>query len=210
MQRRVRLALVVFFVAVTSLAATAPADPLWDTLMAGYAKYVEGTLLYSHLRPEREATREHQKPPVTVLSCSDSRVPPELIFDQTVGDLFVVRVAGNVVDTFNLASIEYAIAKGYTKMIVVMGHEHCGAVEAALSGKRAGSSSLRALVARINANLGGRKPPIHEAVVRNAQASARQLLSRSSIVREAVNSGKVQLVTAYYSFDGKVERILDK
>jgi carbonic anhydrase len=207
MQRRARLsAFVLSLTLAMSLAAASPS--LWTVLMAGNARYVHGHLVYSHLRAHREHTREHQNPPVTVLSCSDSRVPPELIFDETIGRLFVVRVAGNVVDDFNLASVEYAVLKGYTKMIVVIGHENCGAVDAALGpDSPAWSAELLKLVTKIRENLRGQKPPIREAVILNARASTKQLLERSTIIREAVRDRRIELVTAYYSFDGKVTRL---
>lgn len=198
-------AVLTLFLATAAFAAP-PAD-LWQTLMKGNADYVHGKLLYQHLDRQRDANAEHQHPPVTVLSCSDSRVPPELMFDQSVGDLFVIRVAGNVVDPFNLASVEYAVDNGWTKMIVVIGHESCGAVKAALSDKDPDSPSLKALVEKIRDNLGRKKPKEKEAIEMNARATASQLVGESEIIRKAVDAGKVKIVTAYYSFDGKVHRL---
>ena len=184
------------------IAAVAQADE-WSDLMRGNRRYVAGHLTYSHLRSQRRATRNDQHPPVTIISCSDSRVPPELMFDQTVGDIFVVRVAGNVIDDFNLASVEYAVANKWTKLIVVIGHEYCGALKEAISDETEfGSPSLDALVAKIRENLDHHKPPIREAVEINARASAKQLRA-SKIIREA----KVPIVTAYYSFDGRVRKL---
>src|SRR5690349_15420771 len=87
-------------------------DLLWADLMAGNARFVEGRLDYAALHQLRNATAGGQSPQTAILSCADSRVPAELIFDRSVGELFVVRVAGNVEDTYNLASLEYAISKG--------------------------------------------------------------------------------------------------
>lgn len=197
MQRTLRAVAILFL-----LAAAAHADE-WSDLMRGNRRYVRGHLVYSHLRAQRRATSKDQRPPVTIISCSDSRVPPELMFDQTVGDVFVVRVAGNVIDDFNLASVEYAVANKWTKLIVVIGHEYCGAVKEAISNETEfGSPSLDALVAKIRENLDGHKPPIREAVDINAHASAKQLLE-SKIIRDS----KVRIVTAYYSFDGQVKKI---
>lgn len=198
-------AVLTLFLATAAVAAP-PAD-LWQTLMHGNDNYVHGKLLYQHLDHQREQTAEKQKPPVTVVSCSDSRVPPELMFDQSVGDLFVIRVAGNVVDPFNLASVEYAVHNGWTKMIVVIGHESCGAVKAALSHDPPGSPSLEALVEKIRDNLDHKEPPVKEAIEINARATAHQLVTDSEIIRKAVADGKVKIVTAYYSFDGKVRRL---
>lgn len=206
MQRILRAAAIALLIAATAVAADAPSE--WDMLMRGNRAYVDGMLVYSHLAAIRRATADHQDPHVTIVSCSDSRVPPELMFNQTVGDLFVIRVAGNVVDTFNLASVEYAVANGYTRTIVVIGHENCGAVKEAISNKTEfGSDSLNDLVKKIRANLQGKKPPLKEAVEMNARASTKQLLDESKIIRDKVNAGTVKIVTAYYSFDGKVVRL---
>ena len=199
MKRTLRVFAILFLIA-----AAAQADE-WSDLMKGNRRYVRGQLVYSHLRAQRRAWSTTQRPPVTVISCSDSRVPPELMFDQTVGDIFVVRVAGNVIDDFNLASVEYAVANNWTKLIVVIGHQECGAVKEAVSDKSDfGSPALNALVAKIRANLDGNKPPLRKAIDVNANASAAQLRD-SKIIRDS----KVPIVTAYYSFDGKVTKLSD-
>jgi carbonic anhydrase len=201
MQRTLRITAVALLVAVAANAADH-----WDELMRGNARYVNGTIVYSHLRAQRRAASGAQHPPVTILSCADSRVPPELMFDDSVGDLFVIRVAGNVIDAFNLASVEYAVLNKWTKLIVVVGHESCGAVKAALEG-HGGTPSLDALVAKIDKNLGGQKPPVKEAIEMNARASAKQLVEESEVVRRAVDAGELKIVTAYYSFDGRVRKL---
>ena len=197
MKRTLRVAAVVLL-----FAFAANADE-WSDLMKGNRRYVAGHLVYSHLRAQRRAWSTTQRPPVTVISCSDSRVPPELMFDQTVGDIFVVRVAGNVVDDFNLATVEYGILTWQTSLIVVIGHQSCGAVEAALTDKTY-PPHLDGLVEKIRSNLDGRKPPLREAIDINARATAKQLVEQSSIIRKAVDDGKVKIMTAYYSFDGRV------
>jgi carbonic anhydrase len=204
MQRTLRAAAIIVLIAA---AATAAADE-WSDLMHGNARYVAGHLVYSHLRAQRRAWTTTQRPPVTIISCADSRVPPELMFDQTIGDLFVVRVAGNVADTFNLASVEYGIENKWTKLIVVMGHENCGAVSAAIGGKTY-PKHLDELVAKIRSNLGGRTPPLREATDMNARATAKELVEKSTIIANAVRDGKVKIVTAYYSFDGRVTKLDD-
>src|SRR5260370_39931699 len=108
----------------------------WDLLERGNAQWwvVGDHLLHPNESPARRgAVAEHQSPFAVVLSCSDSRVPPEVVFDRGVGDLFVIRVAGNVLDDFAIGSIQYAVqVKKYAKLIVVLGHQRCGAVEAAV------------------------------------------------------------------------------
>src|SRR5581483_10318496 len=113
------------------VAAQTP-DALWSSLMEGNRAYVAGRVAFDNLVELRRHSAGHQNPAVTVLSCSDSRVPPELVFKRSIDELFVIRVAGNVAGPFDLASIEYAVAHGYTRLIVVLGHEECGAVRAAL------------------------------------------------------------------------------
>lgn len=198
-----------------SAAATAPQSPdqIWQDLMQGNKVYVSGHEKFDDITHLREHSAAHQNPPVTLLSCSDSRVPAEIVFDKTINSLFVVRVAGNIAGPYEIASIEYAIANGYTKMIVVMGHESCGAVSAALSDKDPGSPSLNALVAKIRESFGGMKRALDPATVRkaveaNTRASAADLLKQSKIISDAVKSGRVALVTAYYDLDaGTVERL---
>jgi len=102
-------------------------------LMAGNRRFVSGELKHPHLGKDwRKRLAGGQKPFATILGCSDSRVPPELLFDQGFGDLFVIRVAGNVIDTDVTGSVEYGVDHLSTSLVVVMGHDGCGAVTAAL------------------------------------------------------------------------------
>ncbi len=183
-------------------------DALWKSLMDGNRAYVAGKVTFDHLGDLRAHSADHQNPPVTVLACSDSRVPPELVFNRSLDQLFVIRVAGNVAADFELASIEYAIANGYTKLIVVLGHENCGAVKAALAPGEPPTPSLAALVHRIRASFAGKPPSVEAAVATNARASARYLLDHSRVIRDAVDGKRVGLVVAYYHLDsGVVERL---
>jgi carbonic anhydrase len=199
---RQKLAVVaLFFFAATSYATS---RDFWHELMLGNERYVAGSVHYDHLKEERKANLTSQHPPVTVLSCADSRVPPELIFAHSVGEIFVVRVAGNVADKFPMASLEYAVYKGWTKLIVVMGHEDCGAVNGAWTNAHLPSDDLMALLAHIRVNFGGHTPPtLKDATQLNARASAKELL-KSKIISDAVKAGTLKIVPAYYSFDGKV------
>jgi carbonic anhydrase len=230
--RRSSSILAVFFVALPLFAQTQtfpapwptpPANPdaYWQTLMTGNKtgtiNYMAGALPYTGLAARRTDTVGSQNPPVTVLSCADSRVPPELIFGRTVGDLFVVRVAGNVASQFDIASIEYAITppRNWTKLIVVMGHQNCGAVVEALKTEDPGTPSLVALVQRIRESFIGWQtwPATEPAADRlergtkaNARGSAAYLLAHSTIIRQAVLEHRVGLVVAYYKLgSGEVE-----
>jgi carbonic anhydrase len=189
-------------------------DQLWSVLEAGNKTYVAGAVSYNLLKIEREQLADHQSPPVTILSCSDSRVPPEVIFNQSLGTLFVIRSAGNVVDDFGLASIEFAIAMGYTKLIVVMGHTNCGAVVASLGGGDGGTPALNELAMRIRSSFVGipydsRDPAnVRKAVELNARAASASLLARSKVIRDAVLTEKIKIVTANYDLKtGEVKRI---
>lgn len=187
---------------------------LWNMLMAGNRNYVAGTVTYDELKQERAAYKEKQHPPVTVLSCSDSRVPPELVFSQSLGALFVVRSAGNIADTYGIASIEFAIANGYTKLIVVLGHDECGAVKSSLATEDPISPHLLALVQRVRASFVNipykydDPAVVRRAVEANTRASAAALLAQSKIIRDAVVAGKVEVVTAVYSLaTGEVRKL---
>jgi carbonic anhydrase len=207
MHRSIRVALIVLLIAAPAVAQTAEA--LWQSLMEGNRVFVQGKLMFDHLAELRHESAGHQNPAVTVLSCADSRVPPELVFNRSIDQLFVVRVAGNVAGPFDLASIEFAISNGYTKLIVVLGHEECGAVRAALASSDPSTPSLVALVQRIRESFVGSEPPtVRRAVEANARTSAAYLVAHSQVIREAVQSGRVGLVAAYYNLDsGVVERI---
>jgi carbonic anhydrase len=189
-------------------------EQLWTALVQGNKAFVAGTVSYNLLKQERAEFDEHQSPPITILSCSDSRVPPEIVFNQSLGALFVIRSAGNVVDEFGLASIEYAVAMGYTKLIVVLGHENCGAVVASLGGADPSTPALTALAMRIRSSFIGipydsRDPVnVQRAVEMNARAAAASLLARSKLIRDAVATERVKIKSANYDLNtGEVKSI---
>jgi carbonic anhydrase len=156
-----------------------------------------------------------QKPHSIILSCSDSRVPPEIIFDQKLGEIFVVRTAGEALDSNAIGSIEYAIQHLGSRLLVVMGHSSCGAVKAAIdtiSGGDAGSPSLNNLVADIHPRIRSvvNRGPASVDVVQESWANAKgvsaDLLKRSEVIRNAVNDGQVMIKSALYSLkSGQVE-----
>jgi carbonic anhydrase len=185
-----------------------------EALKEGNARFVASTATHCQTGAQvREKLATGQAPNAIVLSCSDSRVPPEVIFDQGLGDVFTIRVAGNVLDAENIASIEYALEHLGSRLIVIMGHDSCGAVKAALEtpkGGDAGSPSLDTLVAQIQSNLGARATAMDKTlrgpVKINVDAVAAALPGRSKIVKESIASGRVKLVRAIYGLaDGKVE-----
>jgi len=152
----------------------------------------------------REALVAGQQPFAVVLTCADSRVVPELAFDAGLGELFVLRVAGNVANPSTIASIEYAVAHLGTRLIVVMGHESCGAVGAALEGGE-GGKNLSHLLGFIGPAIAAADDRSLNAVVkRNAQNTANLLVSESDIIGKAVEEEGVRVITAYYNLGSGV------
>ena len=147
-----------------------------------------------------------QNPHAVVLSCADSRVVPEMTFDTGLGELFVIRVAGNVANTSSIASIEYAVANLGVNLIVVMGHENCGAVTAALKGGDAGPN-LNHLVSLINPAVDrSSEKSVNSVVKENVRLNAKSLMDNSDIISTAVKNEKLKILTAYYHIDsGKVD-----
>lgn len=198
-------------------AASQPApspDALWADLMAGNKRFVAGEPRAYGLIALRRKLASGQSPHVIVLACSDSRVPPEIVFDQTLGDLFVVRTAGNVADPVALGSIEYAVDHLHSTVLVVLGHQHCGAVTAACSGEKMPSRNLEAIVERINPAVAQAKTYakgdalVEAAIQENVHQSAKDVLANSPILREAVKSGRLKVIEAEYRFDtGQVDRL---
>lgn len=173
-------------------------------LQDGNARYVSDQL-ERNLQDEarRASLTGGQQPYAIVLSCADSRVVPELAFDAGLGELFVIRVAGNVANSSSIASIEYAVAHLGTQVIVVLGHESCGAVTAAVQGGDNGYN-LNHLLSHITPAISAADEgaEINEVVKVNAQLNAQELVNRSAIIKGAVDSGKLKIVPAYYHLDG--------
>lgn len=198
-------------------ATGAPPREVLQSLLEGNRRYVDGRprhLLEDAVR--RKALTKGQQPSAIILSCSDSRVPPELIFDKGLGELFVIRVAGNVLGAATVASIEYAVEHLGSSLIVVMGHESCGAVKAALTTPKTqstGSLDLDSLIGTIqpgiansDASLLSKDPTLRKPVMENVDAVSENLMKRSRIVRKMVEEGKVSIVRAIYGLEsGKVE-----
>ncbi|MCH2082778.1 MAG: carbonic anhydrase [Saprospiraceae bacterium] len=154
----------------------------------------------------RDELTAGQHPYAIILSCADSRVVPELAFDTGLGEIFVIRVAGNVANTESIASIEYAVAHLGTKLIVVLGHESCGAVTAAIDGGNAGYN-LNILLAHITPAIDATESgSINDVVKKNAELTAQELSDRSPIIANAVSDGDLKIVPAYYNLgSGKVD-----
>ena len=197
--------------AAATAAATSPqhlsAQELWADLMTGNHRFVTGTSQVRDVVALRQNLAKGQHPKVIVLACSDSRVAPELLFDKSLGDLFVVRSAGNIADAIGLGSMEYAVEHLGSSMIVVLGHQKCGAVTAACSGDRMPTANLQTIVDRIapavtEVRTHTKSDELVEAAVRqNVIQSAHDLLAGSEVLRHAVHDGKLVVVEAVYSLD---------
>lgn len=148
-----------------------------------------------------------QKPYAIILSCADSRVVPEFTFDAGLGELFVVRVAGNVANASSLASMEYAVAHLGSNVIVVLGHQSCGAVTAAIEGGDNGKN-LNHLLSHVTPAIAacGSEASVNDVVRKNAQLTVEALKEKSDIIKEAIDNGKVAALPAYYNLDsGQVD-----
>ena len=152
-----------------------------------------------------------QNPYAIVLGCADSRVVPELAFDAGLGELFTVRVAGNIANTESIASIEYAVANLGSKVIVVLGHESCGAVTAAINGGDNGHN-LNILLTQITpAVVQAASDDVNTVVKKNARLNAKELINRSEIIRTAVEQNKLKIVSAYYHLkSGQIDFMEDE
>jgi carbonic anhydrase len=204
----------------SALAAGGPttslsADQALTKLKAGNDKYVKAPeVCAADLTRQRGEVAKHQAPWATIVSCADSRVPPELLFGGTgVGELFVARNAGNMVDTATMGTIEYGAAVLGVPLIVVLGHERCGAVAAACEvvekkTKFPGSIGpmVQAIVPAAQAVAGRPGDFVDNAIRESATRTARKIGTDSPIVADLVKKGKVKIVAARYDLDeGRVE-----
>lgn len=192
-------------------------DPL-QALKDGNARYVSDAPVHPRDNASRRAeTAKGQEPFAVILGCADSRVAPELVFDVGIGDVFDIRVAGNVAGTDEIGSIEYAVEHVHTPLLVVLGHSSCGAVTAAVEHPAGLPVRVTQLIAPIapavdqvraaNPKLTG-SALVAAAVRANVMQQVRDLLHTSDIVRDAVRAKKLQVVGAVYDLpSGKVEFI---
>jgi carbonic anhydrase len=193
------------------------ADEALARLIAGNARFVRGEAQFETIQTDHLADlAKGQQPFATILGCSDSRVAPELIFDAGLGELFIIRVAGNVVSPEIMGSLQYAAAKLKTPLFVVLGHEHCGAVEAALDAMLRGArhrSRIERLLANIVPGLKGIDPglPHDEQLRRGVEANVRWSLQQIRETPEAqakAAAGTFKMVGAIYQIDSGAVRFL--
>ena len=186
-----------------------------ERLRKGNARYVEGVSLRHDFRHEREALAGGQNPYAAILSCADSRIAPEYAFDSGRGDLFVCRVAGNFANTETVASLEYAVAVLSTPLIVVLGHDSCGAVSAAIKSLKDGTtlpghmpSLVSGLAPAVNAVSQRGGDTLGNAIRQNVIDNVAKLSSATPILSAAVEQGKLKVAGGIYRLgDGSVEMV---
>jgi len=181
-------------------------------LMAGNARFVKGKLnSVNAIVERREEVRGGQKPYAIVLTCADSRVPPEHIFDKSLGDIFVCRVAGNILDPHIVGSMEYAFEHFGSLLLMVLGHQRCGAVTDTIKlvekgGKAPGSiqtivDAIAPVVRATKRGSLGDDAYLDKVVKANARAVTKSVLQRSRIIRHGVDAKKLRVLAAEYSLD---------
>ena len=196
--------------------AISPSDA-FEQLTKGNAQYLANEPVdQADYAVDRAARTQAQHPIAAILSCSDSRVPTEIIFDQGPGDIFVVRVAGNVVSTYGLASMEFSVAVLGVPLILVLGHTNCGAVASALQSARERSKLpghlpelVEAIQPAVDAAHGKHPSDLLAATINeNVRLGMRNLTSQSKIIGDAVKSGKVEIKGGVYDLaTGKVAMV---
>jgi carbonic anhydrase len=195
------------FAAEESMGPTA--DEALKILMDGNARYVANTPAYPDQSEDRRLTvAKAQSPIAIVIGCSDSRVTPELAFDQGLGDLFVIRVAGNVVDDQPLGSIEYGLEELHIPLVMVLGHERCGAVKATLDLSMAGGEApghIQSLVKAIQPAVDQAKTQTGDtldlAIIANVGNVVAQLKTSQPIISGLIHDEKVKIVGAHYDLE---------
>jgi carbonic anhydrase len=192
----------------------AAADEIWGRLAQGNKRFMAGKHTSVNYAAARKSLVKGQQPEVIVLGCADSRVPPEFVFDKNLGEIFVVRDAGNIPDKVSLGSIEYAVEHLHAKALLILGHESCGAVAAAVSGEKMPSSNLTAIVDSISPAFEGSKtcligePSNLSCVELNVKQSSDDVIARSPILKKAVKEGALAVIRAVYKMEtGEVVRL---
>ena len=189
------------------------ADAALNRLMNGNARYIEGVSKRHDFRHEREALSKGQNPFAAVLSCANSRIAPEYCFDTARGDLFVCRIAGNFASDEMVASLEYAVQVLNTPLIMVLGHEACGAVDAAVKSIKDGTtlpghlpSLVTAISPAVNAVQGQPGDTLTNAIRRNVGLNVDKLKTATPILSAFVNDKKIRVVGGLYELkSGQVE-----
>ena len=180
-------------------------------LMEGNQRYVTANQNHPNQTHQRRVNiADYQRPFATILGCSDSRVPPELIFDQGLGDLFIIRIAGNLIDDMVLGSLEYAAMHLHTPLIMVLGHSRCGAVQAAEENKT-GDGHISYITEKIRPLIDKARntEDVIQYVARaNTKFIADQLRCSEPILSKMVRDNQLDIIPAFYELDSGVVEIL--
>lgn len=198
------------------------ADQAIKALVEGNKRFVDAKANDGELSTQiGEVNTKSQSPFAIILGCSDSRAPLELIFNCGVGDLFVVRVAGNIASASQIGSIEFACQHFNTELVVVLGHTHCGAVEATLNSLHSGAQNISNNIADIvniitpavsgvvNGSSDDRDHLLRQATHANVQQSVDNLSLNSSVIRELISNNKLKIIGAVYSIESGDVQFLD-
>lgn len=189
------------------------ADDAIAALKEGNKHFVRNHLIHNkdYLSQINE-TKKEQHPHSLILGCIDSRVPPEIIFDQALGQIFVARIAGNIDDDFIIASMEFAVKVKHSKLIVVLGHNHCGAVNGALDNVEL--EHLTELADQIKPAISIHKSyPMEDAIAdltskKNVQITIQHLLARSKTLNESVSKNEIKIIGAFYNIENGIVEFL--
>lgn len=195
-------------------------DQILTSFQEGNERYMNNDLTPRDYSAQIAATASGQYPKAVILSCIDSRVPVEKVFDKGVGDIFVARVAGNTVNPDILGSIEYGAAVAGSKLVVVMGHEACGAVKAAIDKAELSDNAdvllgrIQPAIDRLNSYAGDQttknKDYVDQVVNTNVSTTIEAMLIESPVLKSMQDEGKIKIVGAYYDLDtGKVTFVED-
>jgi carbonic anhydrase len=199
------------FTASTQRAVTP--DGALKMLTEGNARFVDGRTRNCDLRQQVRETATQQSPVAVIVGCIDSRVPPELVFDQRLGDIFAARIAGNFVNTDILGSLEFATKLSGAKLIVVLGHTECGAIKGAVDDAKMGNltatlANIRPSLARLNYKgvpSSKDKLLVQQLADQNARDAAKIIMNKSEVIAALVKEGKVKIVSAMHDVStGKV------
>lgn len=181
-----------------------------ERLKEGNKRYVTSTTVcHEDWAPKRTALVQKQTPFAVIVTCSDSRVPPEIIFDQALGALFVIRVAGNVVDDFAIGSIEYGVNNLGANLIIVLGHSNCGAIDAALKGLTFDNhiqEVLNAIQPAVNSTKGQSENLLEKTTKANVRNVKEKLLHSKPLLSKLFKEDTLKIIGAYYDLEsGRVE-----
>jgi len=212
--------LIIFFILSGQLLAQLPSlnsYKLINNLKEGNKRFVNNKTLDKDFPMERAILSKGQNPYAIVVACSDSRVPPEYIFDEQLGKLFVVRTAGNVLDKVELGSIEYAAEHLHTPILLILGHTSCGAIAATMEGGEIHSPNLESVVSKIEPAVSKAKKnhkdeheAMDEAIKENVLNQIHYAEKNSKVLKELIESKKLKVVGAIYDIKSGVVEFIEE